>query len=65
MDLSIEEFGRAVAYMARASEGNWKDPDAAMLERIRIEEKKTHRGTKGKKIICPDKLLANGMSAAI
>ena len=38
-DLSLEEFGRAVAYMARASGGTWKDPDAAMMKRIQAEEK--------------------------
>ncbi len=37
--LSLEEFSRAVAYMARAAGGTWKDPDAAMLARIRTEEK--------------------------
>lgn len=37
-DLSLEEFARAVAYMARAAGGNWKDPDTAMLGRIRKEE---------------------------
>ena len=41
-DLSLEEFSRAVAYMARASGGNWKDPDAAMMKRIQAEEQK-HR----------------------
>lgn len=39
-DLSLEEFARAVAYMARESGGRWQDPDARMLERIRHEEKK-------------------------
>ncbi len=39
-DLSLEEFARAVAYMARESGGRWQDPDAQMLERIRHEEKK-------------------------
>ncbi len=39
-DLSLEEFARAVAWMARAGGGNWQDPDAAMLERIRVEERK-------------------------
>lgn len=39
-DLSLEEFGSAVAYMARAAGGNWADPDAAMLERIRKVEAK-------------------------
>lgn len=48
-DLSLEEFARAVAYMARASGGNWKDPDAAMLDRISIEEKKRIEELKAKK----------------
>ena len=39
-DLSLEEFARAVAYMARESGGKWQDPDAAMLAKIRAEEKK-------------------------
>jgi cytochrome c5 len=39
-DLSLEEFARAVAWMARGSGGNWQDPDARMLERIRVEEAK-------------------------
>lgn len=39
-DLSLEEFARAVAWMARESGGNWRDPDARMLERIRVEEGK-------------------------
>lgn len=38
-DLGLEEFARAVAYMARASGGTWKDPDAAMIKRIQAEEK--------------------------
>lgn len=33
-DLSLDEFSRAVAYMARAGGANWKDPDAAMLASI-------------------------------
>lgn len=37
-DLSLEEFARAVAWMARESGGNWPDPDARLLERIRVEE---------------------------
>lgn len=48
-DLSLDEFARAVAYMARASGGNWKDPDAAMLDRIRKEEKKRIEELKAKK----------------
>lgn len=35
--LSIEDFSRAVAWMARQAGGNWQDPDAAMLKRIRQE----------------------------
>ena len=42
-DLSLEEFARAVVYMARASGGNWKDPDAAMLDRIRKKKRNTLR----------------------
>jgi cytochrome c5 len=48
-DLSLEEFARAVAYMARAAGGDWKDPDAAMLARIRAEEKKRIEQLKHKK----------------
>jgi len=39
-DLELEEFARAVAYMARQAGGGWRDPDDAMLARIRAEEKK-------------------------
>lgn len=39
-DLSLREFGRATAYMVRAAGGDWEDPDAEMLERIREEEEK-------------------------
>lgn len=35
--LSLEEFSRAVAWMVRESGGNWQDPDAAMMHRIRQE----------------------------
>lgn len=41
--LSLEEFSRAVAYMARAAGGGWKDPDAAMLKKIRNEEERRRR----------------------
>lgn len=47
-DLTLEEFSRATAYMARAAGGNWKDPDSALLGRIRIEEKKRAAQLKGK-----------------
>lgn len=39
-ELSLEEFSRAVAWMARNSGGNWQDPDAAMMHRIRVEAEK-------------------------
>jgi hypothetical protein len=48
-DLPLEEFARAVAHMARAAGGNWKDPDAAMLDRIKAEEKKRIEELKVKK----------------
>ncbi|MGQ0511152.1 MAG: c-type cytochrome [Betaproteobacteria bacterium] len=34
-ELSLEDFSRAAAYMARAAGANWKDPDAALLDNIR------------------------------
>ncbi len=46
--LSLEEFARSVAYMARSAGGSWKDPDAAMLERIRKEEKRLLERRKAK-----------------
>lgn len=36
-ELSLEDFARAVAWMARNSGGDWKDPDAAMTRKIRAE----------------------------
>lgn len=48
-DLELEEFARAVAYMARAAGGSWRDPDAAMLAKIRAEEKKRSAQMKVKK----------------
>lgn len=33
-DLSLEDFSRAAAYMARAGGANWKDPDAKLLANI-------------------------------
>lgn len=38
--LSLEEFSRAVAWMARSAGGNWQDPDAPMMHKIRIEAEK-------------------------
>ena len=55
-DLSLEEFSRAVAYMARAVGAKWADPDAALMKQIQAEEKKAldkkakeAKETKGKK----------------
>ena len=48
-DLELEEFARAVAYMARSAGGRWQDPDAAMLAKIRAEEKKRIAQIKSKK----------------
>ena len=36
-DLALNEFADAVAWMARASGGDWQTPDAAMMARIRHE----------------------------
>lgn len=48
-DLELEEFARAVAYMSREAGGTWQDPDAAMLAKIRTEEKKRVAQMKGKR----------------
>lgn len=48
-NLSLEEFSSAVAYMARAAGGSWKDADAKMLAAIRAEEKKRIEALKTKK----------------
>lgn len=37
-DLSLEEFARATAWMARSAGLDWQDPDAVMLEAIQHEE---------------------------
>lgn len=39
-DLKLTEFSRAVAYMASEAGGNWKDPDAGMMHKIRKEAEK-------------------------
>lgn len=36
-ELKMVEFSRAVAYMASQSGGDWKDPDASMMNTIRKE----------------------------
>jgi cytochrome c5 len=43
-DLTLEEFARGAAFMARAAGGKWKDPDAKMLARIAEEEKERRAG---------------------
>ncbi len=48
-DLSLEEFARATAYMARAAGGNWKDPNAQMMKSIRSEEDKRIKQLKSAK----------------
>lgn len=35
--LSLEEFSRGVAYMARAAGAQWPDPDAKMLTQVKDE----------------------------
>ena len=47
-DLALEEFARAVVHMARAGGAGWKDPDAALMDRIRKEEAKRVAELKGK-----------------
>jgi cytochrome c5 len=39
-NLSLEEFARATAWMARSAGADWQDPDDDMLEEIREEEEK-------------------------
>lgn len=39
-ELSLEDFSRAVAWLARSAGGDWQDPDAAMMRRIRLEAEK-------------------------
>jgi cytochrome c5 len=47
-DLSLEEFARATAWMARSAGGDWQDPDEAMLSTIREEEAKRIEELKAK-----------------
>ncbi len=48
-NLSQEEFAKAVAYMANAAGGKWKEPDAKLMAAIRAEEKKRIDALKAKK----------------
>jgi cytochrome c5 len=47
-DLSLEDFARATAWMARSAGGDWQDPDEAMLSAIREEEAKRIEEMKAK-----------------
>jgi cytochrome c5 len=48
-DLSLEDFSRAAAYMARAAGANWPDPDAAMQASIAKRVKSRQESLKAKK----------------
>jgi cytochrome c5 len=48
-DLGLDEFARAVAFMARAGGAKWNDPDAAMLDRMKAAEKRKLDKAKAKK----------------
>ena len=48
-NLALDEFARAVAFMAGAAGANWKDPDAAMLDRLKAAEQKKLDKAKAKK----------------
>lgn len=48
-DLSLEDFSRATAYMARAAGATWQDPDAAMLANIAKRVKARQESLKAKK----------------
>lgn len=48
-DLSLAEFARATAYMARAARGNWQDPTPAMLAKIEAEVARREQQLKAKK----------------
>lgn len=41
--LTLEEFARAVAYMARSAGASWQDPNARLLARIQAEVEKRKR----------------------
>lgn len=48
-DLPLEDFSRAVAYMARAAGATWKDPDPALLANIQKRVKARQDALKSKK----------------
>lgn len=48
-DLPLEDFSRAVAYMARAAGATWKDPDPALLANIQKRVKARQEAAKARK----------------
>ena len=48
-DHPLEDFSRAVAYMARAAGATWKDPDPALLANIQKRVKARQDATKARK----------------
>jgi len=48
-DLPLEDFSRAVAYMARAAGATWKDPDPALLANIQKRIKARQEAAKARK----------------
>jgi cytochrome c5 len=47
--LSLEDFSKAVVYMANQSGGKWKEPDAALLARTQKEVDARQKKMKAKK----------------
>jgi hypothetical protein len=47
-DLSVEGFASAVVYMANQSGGQWKEPDANLLQAIQKEIEKREKQLKKK-----------------
>jgi cytochrome c5 len=48
-DLSVEDFAKAVVYMAQAAGSRWTDPDAKLLAKINQEVTRRERELKIKK----------------
>jgi len=47
-ELSLEEFSRAVAWLAREAGGKWQDPDAVLMQRIQAEVNKRQAAARRK-----------------
>jgi cytochrome c5 len=45
-ELSVAEFGAAVVYMANQAGANWKEPDEAMLKKIKARIEQRERSKK-------------------